>query len=121
MTFFSFNMPYESSMAGLKDILEQWIAYIEMNKDKYEVFIVQDKYQEPIYGKLEVRYNRKVLFFIVFYRKYKKLGNGKMKIFSMGNIRILNEGNELLNDEDVEKPRDFDPFGQTGLPPLATI
>ena len=21
----------------------------------------------------------------------------------------------------VEKPRDFDPFGQTGLPPLATI
>ena len=22
---------------------------------------------------------------------------------------------------EVEKPRDFDPFGQTGLPPLATI
>ena len=22
---------------------------------------------------------------------------------------------------DVEKPREFDPFGQTGLPPLATI
>ena len=21
----------------------------------------------------------------------------------------------------LEKPRDFDPFGQTGLPPLATI
>lgn len=99
MTSFIFNVPYESSMAGLKDILEQWIAYIEMNRDKYEVSIVQNKYQEPTYGKLEVRYNRKVLFFIVFYRKYKKLDNGKMQIFSMGNIRIFNEGNELLNDE----------------------
>ena len=27
---------------------------------------------------------------------------------------------ELAMDK-VEKPRDFDPFGQTGLPPLATI
>ena len=25
------------------------------------------------------------------------------------------------NAMDMEKPRDFDPFGQTGLPPLATI
>lgn len=100
MTSFTFNIPYTPSLAGLKDILEQWIAYIEMNKDKYEVSIIQDKYQEPIYGKLAIRYNRKVLFFIVFYRKYKTLNNGKIQIFSMGNTRILNEGNELLNDED---------------------
>ena len=24
-------------------------------------------------------------------------------------------------EQRLEKPRDFDPFGQTGLPPLATI
>ena len=27
----------------------------------------------------------------------------------------------LIRSYALEKPRDFDPFGQTGLPPLATI
>ena len=28
---------------------------------------------------------------------------------------------KIRNNQFMEKPRDFDPFGQTGLPPLATI
>ena len=28
---------------------------------------------------------------------------------------------ETNNSIELEKPRDFDPFGQTGLSPLATI
>ena len=27
----------------------------------------------------------------------------------------------MIYGDDVEKPRDFDPFGHAGLPPLATI
>lgn len=30
-------------------------------------------------------------------------------------------GHHSVHTEFLEKPRDFDPFGQTGLPPLATI
>ena len=36
-----------------------------------------------------------------------------------GNTQKARQLNETL--EDMEKPRDFDPFGQAGLSPLATI
>ena len=37
-------------------------------------------------------------------------------------IHLQNEEDcERKESSSVEKPRDFDPFGQTGLPPLATI
>ena len=51
--------------------------------------------------------------------KLKNMKYGKEK--KVGKIDPLAEGIGMTGHDNVEKPRDFDPFGQAGLSPLATI
>ena len=52
----------------LVDGMKEWMSHIEIDRDKYAIEIMPGFDQFPSYGKLAVKYENDVLFFINFYR-----------------------------------------------------
>ncbi len=83
----------------LVDGMKEWMSHIEIDRDKYAIEIMPGFDQYPSYGKLAVKYENDVLFFINFYRKYGRTKDGHKCLYGMFSVRIQNEGADLLKGE----------------------
>lgn len=78
-------------------IVNQWISMIEMNKERFGIVKFNNELHKQIYCKLAVKYDEKILFYIIYYRHY-VVGKGKSEICAFSNIEIPKEGNVLFDD-----------------------
>ena len=87
-------------IACLRDALMEWISHIEIDQDKYSVEMLPMECHHPMYGRLAVNYDTKLLFFVDFYKKYGRTNEGKRTVNGMFHIRIQDEGKDLLTPGD---------------------
>lgn len=65
------------------DGMKEWMSHIEIDRDKYTIEIMPGFDQYPSYGKLAVKHENDVLFFINFYRKYGRTEDGHKCLHGM--------------------------------------
>lgn len=100
MIAFTFQYSEQSMIACLRDALMEWISHIEIDQDKYSVELLPMECHHPMYGRLAVNYDTKLLFFVDFYKKYGRTNEGKRTVNGMFHIRIQDEGKDLLTPGD---------------------
>ena len=100
MIAFTFQYSEQSMIACLRDALMEWISHIEIDQDKYSVEMLPMECHHPMYGRLAVNYDTKLLFFVDFYKKYGRTNEGKRTVNGMFHIRIQDEGKDLLTPGD---------------------
>lgn len=100
MIAFTFQYSEQSMIACLQDALMEWISHIEIDQDKYSVEMLPMECHHPMYGRLAVNYDTKLLFFVDFYKKYGRTNEGKRTVNGMFHIRIQDEGKDLLTPGD---------------------
>lgn len=84
------------SILTLERIFRKWIAKIEMEADAFDVKTTPAPDPERAYGRLEVTYRHKALFYVNFYKKYFRTEEGKRAIQGMVTVRRRNDGDALL-------------------------
>lgn len=92
-TFQYGNMPLIDS---LKEGFEEWKSHIEIDRDKYQVKVISRDNNDFMYGQLVVEYKDMPLFYVDFYKKYRRNPQGGKSICSMIYIRTMDEGEDLL-------------------------
>lgn len=79
----------------LERIFRKWLEGIEMDAEEYEVKSTPAPDPERAFGRLEVTYRQKTLFFANFYKKYLRTEAGKRSIQGMVTVRRRNDGRLL--------------------------
>lgn len=100
MIAFTFQYSEQPMIESLQDALMEWISHIEIDQDKYSVEMLPMECHHPMYGRLAVNYDTKLLFFVDFYKKYGRTNEGKRTVNGMFHIRIQDEGKDLLTPGD---------------------
>lgn len=83
------------SIKTLERIFRKWMEAIELDADQYEVKSSPSPDPERAYGRLEVTYRQKTLFYANFYKKYLRTEVGNRSIQGMVTVRRRNDGNLL--------------------------
>ena len=84
-----------TTLQTLEQILRKWLEGIEMDAEEYEVRSTPAPDPERAYGRLEVTYLQKTLFYANFYKKYLRTEAGKRSIQGMVTVRRRNDGKLL--------------------------
>ena len=100
MIAFTFQYSEQPMIESLQDALMEWISHIEIDQEKYSVEMLPMECHHPMYGRLAVNYDTKLLFFVDFYKKYGRTNEGKRTVNGMFHIRIQDEGKDLLTPGD---------------------
>lgn len=102
------NINSKMDIQPLVDGMKEWMSHIEIDKDKYAIEIMPGFDQYPSYGKVAIKYENEVLFFINFYQKYGKSKDGHKCIHGMFSLRVHpNEFNKALEFLGLNK---FSPY-----------
>lgn len=101
MESFRLNVNGMMDIHPLVDGMKEWMSHIEIDKDKYAIEIMPGFDQYPLYGRVAIKYENEVLFFINFYQKYGKSKDGHKCIHGMFSVRVQNEGADLLKGERI--------------------
>lgn len=80
----------------LKEFINKWISKIELNQSSYKVEIINQDSKKQ-YNELIVTYKSKTLFNILFYKGYSQDEFGKSQVSGMFILKVLNEGQKLLD------------------------
>ena len=99
----SFNITYDGrpEIESLKEGFEKWMAAIETDREKYDVKILPCYNLEQLLGRLDVTYEEKRLFDVNFYRKYRRMANGRKAICGMITIRCADDGKDMTRPGDM--------------------
>lgn len=74
---------------------KKWMSAIDIDSDGFAVKSIPGFDTPPCVGKLEVTYGDKLLFDVIFYRKYRR-NNGRKSVCAMITIGVQDEGRELM-------------------------
>lgn len=85
------------TLQTLEQILRRWMEGIEMDADQYDVKSMPSPDAERLYGRLEVTYRQRTLFYGNFYKKYLRTEEGKRTIQGMVTVRRRNDGRLLMS------------------------
>lgn len=94
----SFEMQYDGQpdIQNLEQGFRKWMSAIEIDKEKYDVKILPSLEMEPNIGQLEVTYEGKLLFDVLFYRKYRRTKNGGKGLCGVFTVSLKDEGKTLM-------------------------
>ena len=101
MAYFSMTFDCDAPIQSMADGLRRWISHIEINKDKYDVEVLHSFDSYPSYGKIAVKYENRVLFYVNFYKKYRRSSDGKKTINACFTLSVYNEGADLYKGKRI--------------------
>lgn len=85
---FDGKMTIQSFVDGMKE----WMSHIEIDKDKYVLEVLPGFDSYPFYGRINVKYENKVLLYANFYKKYGRSEEGRKTINGVFTLSVWNEG-----------------------------
>lgn len=75
----SFTMTINGMMTiqNFVDGMKEWMSHIEIDKDKYSIEVLPGFDSSPFYGRIAVKYERKILFYMIFFRNMEEQKKAK--------------------------------------------
>lgn len=84
------------SIENYVEAFNEWLSQIETHREKYAVEVVPNSDKAPYIGKLAIRYEDKVLFYVNIHRRF--IDSSKLKVASAAfSLVAYNESALLLN------------------------
>jgi hypothetical protein len=89
------------NLANYVEAFNEWLSHIETNREKFAVEGVPDSDKDPYIGKLAIRYEDKVLFYVNIHRRFSSLSKEKVASAAF-TLVAYNESALLLNPGEMK-------------------